>query len=146
MLPVIQHAHKFFDNCFDAIMTLQPTSPLRNSRHINESINMLIDNVNATSLVSVTRLPHNCSPEKIMKLDGIYLSGNNNIRRRQDIDKYYVRNGAAIYITKKEILDIAFFDEKVLPYYMNKIESIDIDDMEDWRIVESLLKNSDMEG
>ena len=140
MLPVLKHALENVEKSYEAVMTIQPTSPLRTSKHIDEAIKIFSEDLSATSLVSVTKLPHNCAPEKIMKLNGKYLSGNSNIRRRQDIGNYYVRNGAAIYITNKDLLDRALFDEKVLPYYMSKIESIDIDDLEDWQIVESLIK------
>ena len=37
-LPVIQHTLKHVKPNVDAVITLQPTSPLRTSVHINESI------------------------------------------------------------------------------------------------------------
>ena len=142
ILPVLQHAVNQLSNTYDAVMTLQPTSPLRKSRHINESMELFINDLNASSLVSVTKAPHNCVPEKIMKLNGGYLSGNNSIIRRQDVDEYYVRNGASIYISSMEILDSHIIAKNILPYFMNKIESLDIDDMEDWKIVEAIMKNT----
>ena len=49
----------------------------------------------------------------------------------------YARNGAAIYITKTEKLGEYIFGGKILPYFMSKIKSFD---MEDWEIVERIIK------
>jgi CMP-N,N'-diacetyllegionaminic acid synthase len=123
---------------YDAIMTLQPTSPLRTEKHIDESIDVFSSS-NADSLVSVTEVLHNFTSEKLMNFDGKYLTGNSTTRRRQDIRTVYARNGAAIYITKTEKLDTYIFGGKILPYFMKKIESFDIDDIDDWRIIEKII-------
>jgi N-acylneuraminate cytidylyltransferase len=39
-LPVLQHAVATIGTHFDAVMTLQPTSPLRTTIHINEAIDL----------------------------------------------------------------------------------------------------------
>jgi CMP-N-acetylneuraminic acid synthetase len=56
------------------------------------------------------------------------------------VSEYYARNGAAIYITKKEILRENIMGKKILPFFMEKIESVDIDDIDDWMIVEAIMK------
>lgn len=140
-LPVLQHALSQLSEPYDAVMTLQPTSPLREFKHINEAIELYKSDPSADSLVSVIKAPHNCVPEKIMTLNGKYLSGNNDIRRRQDVEEYYVRNGASIYISSIEILHSHIIGKNVLPYLMNKIESLDIDDIEDWNIIEAIMKS-----
>jgi len=70
----------------------------------------------------------------------IYLIGNNKIKRRQEIETCYARNGAAIYITKIEKLDEYIMGGKILPYFMSKSDSFDIDDMEDWKIITGVMK------
>ena len=77
-------------------------------------------------------------PEKIMNFDGKYLIGKNIVKRRQDISTLYARNGAAIYITKTKNISEFVFGGKILPYFMSKLNSFDIDDMEDWEIIEKL--------
>ena len=47
-------------------------------------------------------------------------------------------NGAAIYITKIDKLDEYIFGGKVIPYFMKKIDSFDIDDINDWEIIKRL--------
>ncbi len=142
-LPVLQDVILKLDRKYDAVMTLQATSPMRTTRHINEAIELFSKNKEADSLVSVVKVPHNFSPEKIMSVSGKYLSGNNKIKQRQEIETVYARNGAAIYITKIEKLNKYIFGGKVLPYLMSKISSFDIDDMEDWEIIKILIKNRD---
>ena len=140
-LPVLRNVIKNLSNRFDAIITLQPTSPFRTSNHINESISIFENGQPADSLVSVVKVPHNYAPEKVMKFDGKYLSGNMSPKRRQETKRLYARNGAAIYITKYDVLDKFIFGGKILPYFMNKLDSLDIDDNDDWKLAELLLRN-----
>lgn len=139
-LPVLQDVVARLDEEFDAVMTLQPTSPLRTSKHINEAMELFESDKEADSLVSVVEVPHNYMPEKLMNFDGKYLIGNSEPKRRQDVSTMYARNGAAIYITKTDKLSEYIFGGKILPYFMSKIESFDIDDMEDWEMAECQIK------
>lgn len=140
-LPVLQDVVDRLDENFDAVMTLQPTSPLRTSKHIDEAIELFKSDKNADSLVSVVEIPHNYMPEKLMSFDGKYLSGINEVKRRQEVQAMFARNGAAIYITKTDKLNEYIFGGKILPYFMSKIDSFDIDDMEDWNIVKKIMNN-----
>jgi CMP-N,N'-diacetyllegionaminic acid synthase len=124
---------------YDAVMTLQPTSPLRSVKNIDEAIKLFESDKEADSLVSVVEVPHNFMPEKLMDLDGKYLTGSCEVRRRQEIKPVYARNGASIYITKVSKLSKYIFGGKQLPFFMKKINSIDIDDMEDWELIEKLM-------
>lgn len=151
MLSVIEHAVKYLkDNENykpDIILLLQPTSPLRSYHNIDEALTKLIDS-NADSIVSVIEVPHNYNPYSIMKLKKDYLipylkyDERKNIRQLKPI--FYARNGAAIYaftynclINKKSI-----FGDKILPYFMKKEDSIDIDDEIDLVLAEALLKKN----
>jgi CMP-N,N'-diacetyllegionaminic acid synthase len=140
-LPVLQHIVENINETFDAVVTLQSTSPLRTAKHIDEAIELFKNDDKADSLVSVIEVPHSYMPEKIMDIKGKYLVGNSEPKRRQEVKKMYARNGAAIYITKVSRLDEYIFGGNILPYFMKKINSVDIDYIEDWEIVECLLKN-----
>ena len=52
----------------DIIVVLQPTSPLRSSKHIEEALELFMDG-DADSLVSVTEVEHNMNPYSVMKLN-----------------------------------------------------------------------------
>lgn len=140
-LPVLQDVVEKIDEKFDSIMTLQPTSPLRNYKHINEAISLYKKDKDADSLVSVVEVMHSFMPNKLMGFNGKYLSGNNEIFRRQESQVMYARNGAAIYITRIKNLKEFIFGGKIIPYFMKKTVSFDLDDKEDWEILECQIKN-----
>lgn len=129
----------------DAVMILQPTSPLRTWRHIDEAI-ALYCNSDADSLVSIVETPHQYNPYSVMQIEGGYLNAfldypeRNNLRQKKPI--FYARNGAAIYIVDINVLmkQNTLFGDKLIPYKMDKRSSIDIDDMLDLKIAECLLE------
>lgn len=129
---------------FDAVVTLQPTSPLRTAAHIDEALRLFEAHTEADSLVSVVQVPHNMTPPSLMRLGpgGLlenYLEAGGTQLRRQDKPLLFARNGAAIYITRSACLDRFIFGGRLLGYRMSKRDSLDIDDMEDWEIAERLL-------
>tara|TARA_B100000674_G_scaffold387477_1_gene331038 strand:+ start:19 stop:678 length:660 start_codon:yes stop_codon:yes gene_type:complete len=140
-LPVIQHALDNSSGQFDAVVTLQPTSPLRTSAHINEALKLFESIKDADSLVSVVKVPHNMVPESIMAIKNGELVNyiESTPLRRQDKPTYYARNGAAIYITTVKQLAHSVFGGKIIPYEMSKNDSFDIDDTEDWNLVKRLI-------
>jgi CMP-N,N'-diacetyllegionaminic acid synthase len=143
-LPVLQDLTARLDEKYDAVMTLQPTSPFRTSKHIDEAMALFSADPAAESLVSVVRIPHNMTPPSLMRLgeDGVlvnYLEADKLPLRRQDKPVLFARNGAALYITRSSCLDKFIFGGRILAYYMSKRDSLDIDDMEDWEIAEALL-------
>lgn len=142
-LPVLLNVIDRVEEKYDYVVTLQPTSPLRKANHIDKAIEAITKNNNADSLVSVVEVPHNCSPSSIMELNDGYINPVEKekiILRRQDKPVFWARNGAAIYITKTDKLSEFIWGGNTIPFVMNKIESFDIDDNEDWKIVESLMK------
>lgn len=126
----------------DYVCLLQCTSPLRNNYQINEAIEEML-NKDADSIISVYESDK--SPYWMKKIeDGKlknFLVDNTFYARRQDIPKAYMLNGA-IYICKTEMLikNKNWYSENTIPYIMNKITSVDIDDMDDFRYVEYLMK------
>lgn len=143
-LPVIQHTLTAYNEEFDLIATLQPTSPLRKAKHIDEAMDLIKKYEDADSLVSVVKVPHNMVPNSLMikKQDFIETleDANEPILRRQDKSSFYARNGAAIYLTKYEKIKNYIFGGKIIGYEMNRIEGIDIDDSSDLQLAEIFLK------
>ena len=120
----------------DVIVTLQPTSPLRNSEHIDSALKKFLKNKKADSLVSCVELPHNFNPMSLMKIKNKFLIeiDKNKIYSRQKKNIFYARNGAAIYITKRKIIDKKIFNEKTIPFQMDNFSSVDIDTKDDIEI------------
>lgn len=130
----------------DAVMLLQPTSPLRTTYDIDCSLDLFEKHPEATSLVSVVKVPHNMIPESIMKLGAdnyvkhlMLWDERKNIR--QEKPTYYARNGAAIYIVKTACLlnNKTLYGDTILPYEMPRERSIDIDDDFDFEMCEVIL-------
>lgn len=132
----------------DAICTLQPTSPLRSSRHIDEAIAIFNSRPDADSLVSCVRVPHNFVPTSLMKItktDHLVPYLDNSVQcslRRQDKPTFYARNGAAVYITRRDRIKDFIFGGCCVPYVMNQIDSLDIDEYEDITHAEYILNSS----
>jgi CMP-N,N'-diacetyllegionaminic acid synthase len=142
-LQALQHAVANTAGQYDAVMTLQPTSPLRKTRHINEAIELFVNDPAADSLVSVVQAPHKFTGNSLMVQAGNYIKPAHDgelVLRRQDKPVFWGRNGAAVYITRMQRITEYIFGGNILPYQMTKSESIDIDDMEDWKMAEALLQ------
>lgn len=145
-LPVIQHALAELSKqnyTPDAVATLQPTSPLRTDKHIEEAIELFSNDPTADSLVSCMRVPHIFHPRSVMRItDAGYLEPylkKPQPLRRQDKDLTFARNGAAIYITRTNCLREFIFGGRLIPYEMNAMDSCDIDGPEDLTHAEAAL-------
>lgn len=127
---------------YDYILLLQNTSPLRQSWHIDEAIEKLIES-GERSLVSVSEVFEHPVLMRTIGEDGKVrnLMDNSGDMRRQDFPPIYKVNGA-IYIQKN--------DEKLnldtnlnggeLPYIMEHKFSVDIDNYLDLEIATHYLK------
>ncbi|KGM96428.1 acylneuraminate cytidylyltransferase [Clostridium novyi A str. 4552] len=128
----------------DYVMCLQCTSPLRKVEHIDEAIEKLI-NLEVDSLVSVCEVEHSPFWMKEInngKMKDFIQTDKNNLYRRQNLPTIYRLNGA-IYIAKtQKLLQIKnWYTEDTIPYIMDKISSVDIDDEIDFKFGEFLLKD-----
>ena len=150
MLEVVLHAIDFFKKeesyCPQYIIILQPTSPLRTHRHIDEALEKLI-NSDADSIVSVIEVPHNFNPYSVMEFNGKYLRAflkfDESLNLRQKKPKFFARNGPAILAFTYNCLvnKKSMYGEKILPYFMKKEDSFDIDEEIDLKIAEYILQN-----
>ena len=126
----------------DIAILLQPTSPLRNAEDIDSAIELFL-NADCESVVSVCEFKH--SPYWCFVIEGGYLKslfGDEYLRRRrQDLEKVYMPNGA-IYISTPENLRIykSFYCPRTIPYIMPPERSIDIDNEVDLMLAELLMK------
>lgn len=146
--PVVEHALLEMESQknykYDAIMLLQPTSPLRTDQHIRSAIDIFI-NHECDSVVSVTSVGgnHPLRMKKILpdgRLENYVEQGFWNLRPRQELPPIFIRNGA-IYLIKRE----AFLQEKSLianncfAYEMSANDSVNIDSELDLMLAEQLL-------
>jgi len=123
------------------IIYLQPTSPFRNNIHIDQAINNFIKK-KFRSLVSVTE-NKNFFKSLYKKKTNLNPYFNNNFvtNNRQNLKKVYSPNGAIyIFYSSDFIKNKKLSFIKTGFYIMNRIESIDIDDREDYELAKYLSK------
>jgi CMP-N,N'-diacetyllegionaminic acid synthase len=138
----IKHAIENTQN-YDYIILLQPTSPLRTTKHIDEAIEFL-EFKNADAVVSVCEMEHtplwsNTLPEDANM--SAFLREDLKNKRGQDLPTYYRLNGA-IYICKTQRFlkeETFFIKDKIFAYKMQKQNSIDVDEAIDLKLAEVLL-------
>jgi CMP-N,N'-diacetyllegionaminic acid synthase len=147
-IDVVRHALDFFsDNqakSFDYIVLLEPTSPQREAKDIDICIKQLVDNPEGTSLVGVCKTSSQNPAFLIKKNINNFIVGYENsdmrVLRRQDIDDVYFFNGS-IYIseTKTLLKNNSFYHHKTLGFEFPKWKSIEIDDLDDFIMVQALM-------
>lgn len=150
VVDVVLHAAEWLERHEDwrpdVVAVLQPTSPLRTSRHIDEAVSML-QGTGADTVVSVVKVPHRFVPQKTLRLEegrlvsALGVAGQGAPLRRQDLPTLYARNGPAVLVVRLEsvLRDRGFYGGAVVPIEMGQIESIDIDDPEDLFLAEAVL-------
>lgn len=142
---VVEHACSFYlktHSSIGSIILLQPTSPIRTAKQIDESLR-LFESSGKVSLVSVAepiQHPYDFVIEKNGNAD--YLCRDKDLFRRQDFVKTWFMNGA-IYITdynffidKRQIYDL----KDCVLYKMPIESSIDIDTEFDFDICEYVVR------
>lgn len=125
------------------VVYLQPTSPLRCAKHIDESLDLL-ERFEANSLLSVVKMEK--SPFKAFTLDSTgrlisLFDEKLSNQRRQDLPIAYLPNGAIYIFTVSAYRDRGGFPSNgSVPYKMSIEESIDIDTASDLEAASSLLE------
>lgn len=132
---------------FDVVVVLQPSSPLRAAADIDATIQLLLDNPDADSAVSVVKLDQMAHPVKLKTLDGNelkpFLEDEAGRFAAQDLPDVYVRNGA-VYATWRRDLETRgdVIGQPSLAYLMPTERSVDINEAVDFEFGEYLyLKN-----
>jgi CMP-N,N'-diacetyllegionaminic acid synthase len=127
----------------DALLLLQPTSPLRRPAQIREAVSLLGDN---DAVCSVAALPGTFCPHYVMQIDASgflahFLPDGGRYRRRQDAPPAYVREGS-IYLTRVAVLERerSFYGRRCVPLIVPFEEMLSIDTTADWEEAERRLQ------
>ncbi|MCB2173561.1 acylneuraminate cytidylyltransferase family protein [archaeon] len=149
-LLVVQHAVsvlKTIGDSYDAICLLQPTSPLRKTETIDACITLLFDS-QADAVVTVLPVPYEYNPHWVYfrRPDGeLYLSmgDTNPVPRRQLLPPAFHREGS-VYVTRVNVVmdKGSLYGDRLIGYPVNPSESVNIDNMEDWKLAEKLVKKN----
>ena len=150
-LDVAQHAVQWLaeNDGFntDVLVLLQPTSPLRRACHIDQALDRM-EETGADTVVSVVELPHRFSPYSVMELQDGRLQDfwrspvPFDRYRRQEAPLLYARNGPAVLATRTHVLMglSSFYGSHTVPFVMDQLDSVDIDDSFDLALASWLLQ------
>jgi len=125
------------------ILLLQPTSPLRTGKHIDEAINLYREK-QANCVISVYEPDQSIVKAYVQESDGQIvgiLNRNAPYTRRQDLPKVFLPNGAIYVFSSRRFNKYKQIPrDNVHPYVMSQKASIDIDNQDDFDQAQKLLE------
>ena len=142
LLHALTEMEKYNTCTYDVLVLLQPTSPFRKPKHVQEALMLYSPTIDM--VVSVKEAESN-PYFTLFEENGegwLEKSKKGNFTRRQDAPTVWELNGA-VYIINVEVLkehtSIAQFS-KIRKYPMSQIASVDLDSPMDWRFAELLVE------
>jgi CMP-N,N'-diacetyllegionaminic acid synthase len=112
----------------DAVVLLQPTSPFRSGRHIDEAI-AVFESSKADTVTSVRMAREH--PYWIWTRSGGAIRPYHSLRRmaaqRSELPDVYIENGAVFVIKRTLVARGKLYGKRVVPLVMDELSSIDID-------------------
>jgi len=133
---------------FDYVMLLEPTSPLRKKGDIDNIIKIAGDNPEKDGVISVGEV-HGEHPMIVKKIDqkGVvvpYIRDEKRVYQRQQFDKAYFPYGVGYLIKISKLMEKhTIYTDNMLPYYIERWQNYEIDDIYDFVCIESIMR---MEG
>ena len=143
---VLIHALDFYEQkglIYNVILLLQPTSPFRLKRHLEEALHLYTDQYDMVVSVKLASANPYFNLFEANDAGYLYISkGKGHFTHRQDAPTVWEFNGSIYVINCQSLktMKIADFPRK-LKYPMEDLYSIDIDVPMDWTIAEELFKS-----
>ena len=138
---VINHSYKFLKSKFDFqpkyILTIQPTCPLVSKNDISKALSLLKKDSKVNTIISITPENHLFWIEEKNKLVKLYKDRVN----RQQLPKMYKEIGSVIACTKEQLKKGTRFGKNIDFLKIPNNRSIDIDNINDFKLCELILKN-----
>lgn len=152
-MDVIEYVIDYYEarkQFFDYIILLEPTSPLRKINDIDNIISLALDNPDADGVISVGEV-HMEHPSIVKRINNKgyiekYISGNDMAYQRQMLDLAFFPYGVSYLIKTsafKECKEI--YTEKILPYYIERWQCYEIDDIYDFECIKTIMKMENFE-
>lgn len=140
MLPVIRHALGQLGPV-EVLVLLQPTSPLRRARHVDQAIEVLLES-GADAVVSVVEVPHRFRPGKLLAIEDGRLVPLGADPLHRHTPPVYARNGPAVLALRPERLGDDLYGGDCRPYVMDPRDSVDVDEPFDLQLAELLIDDA----
>lgn len=144
-LPVIIHALKSVVDSYDAVMILQPTSPVRDEEDIDAAIDLLMKHPEADSVISVVKVGDHHPARMKRIVAGVLIDPSfaeeSEGQTRQSLPEYYLRNGS-IYLTRTSVLieKESLKGDCSLAYVMTEEKSVNVDSPIDLLLAEAVIR------
>ncbi len=138
LIHALDYMKEKYDKEYDAVITLQATSPLRKSRTIQDFLKQFESNL--PTYDALLTLSENRSDFWIKAESGQYRRLYPNApRRRQEREPLYVENSAIYATMAKSLLDTgSVLGKNVTGYVIDEIEAVDINEWADIYTVEGI--------
>lgn len=151
VMKTLNHALDYLENNGQAIthlLQLNPTSPLREEKHISEAIDILLDK-QADSVVSVCEAhthPFWCKriSDKGQLVDFDSICGPDIFTNRQKLPAVYSLNGSIFLSSVNVIRSGSYYTNNTYPYIMNYSDSLDIDTSWELYLANLILKDRNL--
>lgn len=144
-LPVIRHAINELELKSEIIADIQPTSPLRKDESIQEAIEKLNEHIDSENVISISS--SDIHPEyNLVTTNNNYLKllkkPTKPITGRNKLSNHFYLNGSFFIWRYKHLLaeDNTVIRKKSLFVETPKLNSIDIDDIVDFKFAEFIMK------
>ena len=142
MDPVLRHVVEVLGTegyAPDAVVLLQPTSPLRSATHVDGAVEKFLGN-DVDSLISIFIIKNN---RHEIKENNLLSPTFEKSKNRNERPSAIFENGA-IYISKTDLIKAGKIRGDKIGYYeMDQYSSIDIDELRDLIVAEQLLEVQD---
>lgn len=137
-------AEKLYQIKFDFVVMLQPTSPLRKVKHVENTIKKIVDE-DLDSVWTVHEVDNKYHPDKQLEISKkklkYYSRNGEKIVARQELSKTFIKNGICYGISRQQLLK----KKKLLGikngFIIIKGTLVNIDDLSDLKLAKKLLKN-----
>lgn len=144
---VLLHAIDFYEaqgKQYDCVLLLQNTSPFRAAEHVRQAMALYKPEIDM--VVSVNEIASNPYYNCFEVGDDGYLKktlDSTMFTRRQDAPKTYEYNGAIYIFNLQRLKETHYgnFTKRVM-YEMDRVHSVDLDTMMDWKYAEFIIKEN----
>lgn len=136
--PVIHHAVQVYEEKgkqAEIVITMQPTSPLLQTRTLDEAIEYFL-NTEVDTIISAVNKPHLAWGKADDRFYPLYSERLN----RQYLPEHMMETGAFVITRRKFISKNSRLGKHIYLFEVPDAESVDIDDFSDWMLCEMRLK------
>lgn len=146
-ITYVEHTLKTLDSDFDIVVIVQPSSPFTLGDDIDATVQLLIEDDQADSSVTVMELDHAIHPAKLKTLYNgrlkPYWEEEQGRMAAHELPQLFVRNGS-VYASKIALIEKGkIIGDHCLGYVMPRERSIDINDPVDFDFAEFMLTRNE---